>query len=161
MTYATLRSLLSMKMAGLDQAALLCRERLARRQEFAHSGADDILADSLAGRLHSFYGELERLLETIAAELDELPPGPRWHKKLLEVMALDVPGLRPAVLSASAREGLDELRAFRHLCRDLCGHTLRPERVFALAGRLAGTWDATRADLEQFIAFLAELDGRA
>lgn len=160
MTLATLRTLLARELAELEKILALCTDRLARRHDFRRAGTEDILADSVASCLHSFYSGIENLLGTIATELDELPQGPQWHKRLLVVMTLDVPGVRPAVLSEKSRTALDEFRAFRHLFRNLYTHALQPDRVFDLCGRLGAVWGEVRADLKAFIDTLGELDGQ-
>lgn len=54
---------------------------------------------------------LERMLE--------LPPrlGGEWHRALLADAALDVPGLRPAIVPAEALRDWFELLGFRHFLR--------------------------------------------
>lgn len=158
-SYATLRALISSQIEELAQTATRCSERLARRQEFAATGAEDILADSLASCLHSFYTGLESLLEAVAADLDELPDGAQWHKRLLQVMSMEVEGVRPAVLSRESYEALDDFRAFRHLFRNLYTHNLKPERVFELAQVLTPTWRLVHRDLVEFGEFLGGAGG--
>lgn len=54
------------------------------------------------------------------------------HEKLLQRLALDLPGLRPAFLPAPALpelSELSELRRFRHLVRHAYDLTLRAERL--------------------------------
>lgn len=41
----------------------------------------------------------------------------KWHKSLLQKMSLDIPGIRPAVISQKTFEMLDELLRFRHFRR--------------------------------------------
>jgi hypothetical protein len=76
--------------------------------------------NSLALNLHGFYNGLERIFETIARRLDPaFPSGDRWHHDLLEQMGQEIPGIRPAVLSAETVARLDEFLAFRHRVRNL------------------------------------------
>ena len=53
----------------------------------------------------------------------------RWHTELLRRMALDIQGIRPALLSTESTELLNELRAFRHLFRHAYGVRLDSSRV--------------------------------
>ncbi|MEW6218478.1 MAG: hypothetical protein AB1634_02965 [Thermodesulfobacteriota bacterium] len=159
MSLRSLQALIQGEIQALEQTVALCSSRLARRQELAASGSEDILADSLAACLHSFYSGLEGLLETVASELDELPRGAHWHRQLLVLMTVAVEGARPAVFTQDSYAILDELRAFRHLFRNLYLHTLRPERVFELTAALAFAWPGVRADLEEFLRFLGTTHG--
>ena len=56
---------------------------------------------------------LEHLFEKIAALVDEsIPTGSNWHQELLRQMNIEVPGVRPAVISAELRTALEEYRGF-------------------------------------------------
>lgn len=52
-----------------------------------------------------------------------------YHEKLLQRLALDLPGLRPAFLPTDAVAELSELRRFRHLVRHAYDLTLRADRL--------------------------------
>jgi hypothetical protein len=68
--------------------------------------------------LHHAYGAVEAALSRVARELEgSLPTGPNWHRELLEAMALDLEGVRPALLSQTSLAGLRRLLAFRHFFR--------------------------------------------
>ena len=56
--------------------------------------------------LHDFYAAVEqRIFERIADETGEgRPRAADYHARLLEAMGLDLPGLRPAVLSEISRQ---------------------------------------------------------
>jgi len=75
------------------------------------------------------------------------PSGERWHRDLLEQMAREVPGVRPAALSAESAERLDEFLAFRHRVRNLYGFNLEEKR-------LPQAWQSARVDIESFRSLL-------
>jgi hypothetical protein len=84
----------------------------------ARQSSDDLYLDSVALNLHGFYAGLERLFELVATTVDgTLPQGANWHQVLLQQMAAEVPGVRPAVISENGRDALDEYRGFRHVVR--------------------------------------------
>jgi hypothetical protein len=113
--------------------------------------------NSLALNLHSFYNGLERIFETIARRLDPVfPSGERWHRDLLEQMEQQIPGVRPAVLSARSVERLDEFLAFRHRVRNLYGFNLEARRLHELLERLPEAWQSARADIETFRSLLQQ-----
>jgi len=159
MSYAPLLALLSSELDEIDRTAKICVDRSRKRAQFAASEAEDILADSLAACLHSFYSGLENLFQAIALELDEgLPKGEKWHKRLLTQMSVEIPRVRPAVISRRSFDYLEAFRAFRHLFRNLYTHNLAPERVFALAASISDAWQPVLNDLRAFLRFLEELD---
>src|SRR5687767_11326036 len=80
----------------------------------------DAFLNSVALNLHSFYNGLERAMELIALEMDEgTLGGETWHIELLRQMTLELPSVRPAVLSAETGRNLDEYRKFRHRVRNI------------------------------------------
>ena len=152
-----LPSLIRREILELDRLVETCLRRYGRREELIRSGAEDILADSLATCLHSFYTGLERVLEAIVREIDGARSRSReWHRELLQAVSVDHPGLRPRVLSEEAFKTLEEYRAFRHLFRHLYTHTIDPMRVFALMESLGKTWRLAKRDLENFLLHLEE-----
>ena len=72
-------------------------------------------------------------------------------------MALDVPGVRPAVLGEPALQALVPYLGFRHRFRNLYLFDLRPEPILGLLAGLPEAWDTVRADLDAFVTFLREL----
>jgi len=110
--------------------------------------------------LHDYYTALEKIFETVATRIDRsLPRGETWHKDLLEQMTLDVPGLRPPLISAATARRLDPYRGFRHVFRNVYGYNLSPARVMELLKDLPGTATAVKDDLARFTSRLGELMG--
>ena len=80
--------------------------------------------------LHDFYTGIEKILESIAKEIDRrLPTGEEWHSELLHQMTLDVPGLRPPVICSMTEKRLREYLGFRHLFRKRYGFELDWEKM--------------------------------
>ncbi len=141
-------------------------ERLVQRALSAWQQAkpmpdQSIYMDSVALNLHGFYSGLERLFELVARHVDDIrPSGKTWHRDLLQRMASDIPGVRPAVISESCCLTLDELRRFRHLVRNVYAMNLVPEKMAGLVSALPGLWPRLRDELLAFSRFLEAL-GRA
>lgn len=75
--------------------------------------------------LHDFYTGIEKIFASIAKEVDNrLPMGEEWHSELLHQMTLDIPGLRPQVITANTEKKLREHLGFRHLFRKRYGFEL-------------------------------------
>lgn len=61
---------------------------------------DDYYLDGVALNLHGFYSGCERIFTHIAETVDgNLPRGADWHRLLLQQMKMEVPSVRPAVIS--------------------------------------------------------------
>lgn len=83
------------------------------------------LLKAIAADIEHAYTGVERAFLVIAAEIDEsVPRGMDWHEQLCRQMFIALDGIRPAVLEASLRDVIDELRGFRHRVRNLYGADL-------------------------------------
>jgi hypothetical protein len=93
-------------------------QRLDRTEERAASGSDPEAVAATALYLQHFYTGIEDALLRAAEALDgAVPSGEDWHRLLLEQMALDIPDVRPALLTLDLHRHLDVLRRFRHRVR--------------------------------------------
>lgn len=107
--------------------------------------------------LHDFYTGVERIFQKIAIELEgDVPKGSAWHKDLLDDMALEIREVRPAVISESLREDLDEYLRFRHLFRGSYGFDLEPERMRSLFDQLEYVFGEFEREMGIFIQTLSE-----
>jgi hypothetical protein len=136
-----------------ELARLLERAEEAWRQ--AQQTGDDLYLDSVALNLHSFYAGLERLFERIGSTVDgELPRGENWHQVLLDQMASEVRTVRPAVISESTRDTLNEYRGFRHIVRNVYATRLDPVKIEKLVQAASPTFGQVHAELIAFAEFL-------
>ena len=143
------------RLAELTPAVAHVRAEIGRDLDHA-----PLFRESLALKLHNFYGGVERILQLIAVELNGgLPSGADWHKRLLDRMAQAREG-RPAVVSAATAARLREFLGFRHIVRHLYGFELDPKRLDALAAQYPVTWAAVQPEVEQFIGWLRDLAER-
>jgi hypothetical protein len=72
-------------------------------------------------------------------------------------MSRDLVGIRPAVISQTSAEGIDEFRRFRHLVRNAYAIDLVPEKMAGLMAALPAVWPGLRAELMAFADFLDAL----
>jgi len=113
----------------------------------------------VAVTLEHYFTGCETLLERIAREFEGPPtPSPRWHQELLETMALDIRGIRPAVLRGETASELRELLAFRHFMRHAYAVELRPARLAELAELLVSVHPKLGQDLDAFTQLLEATD---
>jgi len=119
---------------------------------------DEEISESAALRLHNFYTGCERIFKLIASEVNGvLSQNLDWHKRLLNQMALEVPGIRPAVISPATRTVLEELLNFRHVIRNIYGFELKPERVEELVAITIDLFPRFVSEIETFNAFLLDI----
>jgi len=123
--------------------------------ERASHSNDDFYIDGVALNLHGFYSGFERIFTHIAETIDDnLPRGENWHELLLKQMMSEVPGIRPAVISAETGRLLDELRRFRHVVRNVYTHNFNPENIRKLIGYASDAFERLKAELTAFMKFL-------
>lgn len=146
-------------LAGRILAELQDLSSLVQRAEQgwikAMESRDDFFFDGVALNLHGFYSGLERIFERIASAVDDMTPGgANWHQELLSQMAIDIPDVRPAVISAEMKEALESYRGFRHIVRNVYAYHLRPEKMAPLIENLRNVFDVIEKEITAFAGFL-------
>jgi hypothetical protein len=151
-------------LAGRIRQDLVELEQVVERVERAvqahrlHTSEQDLFLDSAVLNLHDFYTGLERIFTHIATNMDQtVPTGPDWHRELLRQMTVEIPGLRPSLLTIAMAGDVDEFLRFRHVVRHLYAFELEPDRVERLANRLRPMFREISGSLIGFAAFLDEL----
>lgn len=112
----------------------------------------------LGYHLHNLYSALEDLFREVANTFENrIEPAEAYHRELLRRMSIEVPHIRPKVLSSASLQVLEELRGFRHVFRHSYTYTLDKERVDRLRQRVIAQWQDVENDLSGFEAFLDAL----
>lgn len=116
------------------------REHNLRAWGRIEAGADDVVDyGALAFTIHTLYGVLENYFLRISKFFENNLPTDGWHKALVERMALDIEGLRPALLSdGEGKEDLLSVLKFRHKFCHLYGEDLDPEQTSRVQMHLTG-----------------------
>ena len=144
----------------LDRVARVVAE--AERGAVAFRSVSPSLLElrGLGDVIHDFYTGIERIFEKVAPELNGgVPAGPAWHRELLDNMTLDLPGVRPALVSAETARVLEEFLRFRHLFRNLYGFEIEWSRLRPLLERVGPAWNAFATDATRFLEFLDAASG--
>ena len=123
----------------------------------AQESADDLYLDAVALNLHSFYSGLERLFELIATSIDgSLPQGANWHTVLLERVAMEISGVRPAVISGTTRDALGAYRGFRHVVRHVYAFRFDAAKMQYLVEEMSAVFTQAQSELLAFADFLKQ-----
>jgi hypothetical protein len=118
--------------------------------------SDDLYLDSVALSLHSFYNGIERLFEAIATLVDgSRPETANWHQTLLAQMSVEMPAIRPPVISAETYAVLDSYCRFRHVVRHIYGFQLDADQLLPLVETASAAFAQTSSELALFAQFLA------
>lgn len=153
--YHTLAQRIRQEANELDHALTI----IQRHWQSSKTAVDqDAYLNSVALNLHGFYSGLERIFELIAVDLDGVKlGGEHWHTELLRQMSLDLPQVRPPVLSRETAERLDNYRKFRHLIRNIYTTNLVPSELEKLVVALPPLWSQTRDQLSALVNYLDQL----
>jgi len=112
----------------------------------------------LAYLLHNLYCSVEDIFREIAKTFENKLENPaKYHRELLKRMHMDIPGIRPKLLSSQSYHALDELRGFRHIFRHAYDYELDPERIDSLKQKIIVKWDYIKKDMCRFISFLNDI----
>jgi hypothetical protein len=105
--------------------------------------------------IHSFYSGLERVFEKISSSVDGArPQGINWHQELLSQMAIELPNVRPAVISEKTRELLEPYRGFRHVVRNVYTYHIVPEKMKPLARGIRPVFKQVEKEFTAFSRFI-------
>jgi hypothetical protein len=142
-------------------------DRLVARANRAVSAAKtnlqdaDLFLDSASLNLHDVYSGCERVFKQIAATVDgSVPTSAEWHRELLNQMELDLPKVRPPVLTRETIQRLDEYLRFRHVVRNIYTFSFDPERIGRLVNELEGVFEQVKQELSTFAEFLETVSGK-
>lgn len=84
--------------------------------------------------LHHAYCAVESILVRVVRQLEgAIPEGADWHQSLLHSAALELPGVRPVILSRQTVDALRPLLGFRHFFRHGYAVALDPLRLADLS----------------------------
>ena len=118
----------------------------------------DLYIDSASLNMHDVYSGFERIFKQVAATVDgNVPSNAEWHRDLLEQMNLNLPKVRPPVLSSGSIEQLDEYLRFRHVVRNVYTFSFDPERIGRLVKELESVFDQVQSELLAFADFLEKV----
>ncbi len=91
-------------------------------------------AEACAYELARFYTVIEKSFERVCVAFENhFDKRQDYHERLLQRIAVDLPGIRPALVPAAELGALRDLKGFRHVVRHAYALMLRPTRLAELA----------------------------
>jgi hypothetical protein len=115
-------------------------------------------AAQAAVALHHAYCAIESILLRVTRQLEgSTPEGPEWHQALLHTAGLEIPSVRPALLSRESVGSLRRLLGFRHFFRHGYAVPLDPVQLADLRREARELAPRLRNELDQLDALLAKI----
>ena len=129
-----------------------------KAEERIQAGADDYLDYAALGyTIHNLFSLMENSCFRIAKFFENHISDESWHKELLDRMRLNIDGVRPAFLSDETYYLLDDLRAFRHLFRNLYARPLDRDRILLVQKKTPKAITGFNKAVEKYLVFLIKL----
>jgi len=148
-------AILASRILNEISALKLVIDRVESAWKAATRSNDELYYDSVALNIHSFYSGIERIFERISSAVDgSLPQGINWHQELLNQMAIEIPKVRPAVISEKSRELLEPYRGFRHVVRNVYTYHIMPDKMKPLAKSIRPVFKQVEKELSAFSRFI-------
>ncbi|HRO23725.1 MAG TPA: hypothetical protein PLR07_05440 [Promineifilum sp.] len=153
--YLVLAARIPQELAELNQVISRAeRGNIAAKQ---HAEDSDLYIDAVALNLHDFYTGLERIFRQIVTTVDRsMPASEAWHRDLLRQMCVELPGIRPRVLTEVTCTALDDFLRFRHVVRNVFAFQLDGDRVGHLTLEARTVFDQLYSELMMFVIFLEQ-----
>lgn len=131
---------------------------LSQMEKYYQTHAADLLEGewgalaAVSSGIHNVYNGMEDILLSIARDIDGyVPTGSSAHQDILDQMATEIEGTRPALLSGELYDALLEIKGFRHLVRHRYGFDLKPDRVMA-------NFELAKSTVPAFISAVIQLE---
>lgn len=104
--------------------------------------------------LHNFYNACESIFRSVARAFENQIDSAAWHASVLKRMKLDIPSVRPPVISEELYRLLDDFRAFRHVFRNAYSFELDWAKERLVAEKLPSAVAKVKAEVAAFYAAL-------
>jgi hypothetical protein len=121
---------------------------------------DDLDLMMMGSCLHGLYNSFEAYFLRVAKFFENNVDQHAWHRDLLDRMTLELPGIRPALISEPAvAERIDELRRFRHVFRNLYKTRIKAAKLRIVNDSADGLDEAFLPMHDGFMNWLETLAG--
>jgi len=122
------------------------------------AGAVDFLDYAALGyTIHNLYSLMENGCFRIAKFFENNLSDESWHRELLDRMKLNIEGVRPQFLDNETYIILDDLRAFRHLFRNLYARPIDRDRILLIQKKIPKAISGFNKSVEKYLIFLIDL----
>ncbi len=123
-------------------------------------GATDYLDYAALGyTIHNLFSIMENGCFRIAKFFENNLSENEWHKELLDRMRLNIEGVRPAFLDEETYYLLNDLRAFRHLFRNLYARPIDEDKILLIQKNIPKSIEGFKKAVRNYLLFLADLKG--
>ena len=138
-----------------EDCRVLVESAAAARERFG-SGTDPEL-EACAFQLSRLYNVVEQMALRIAKAFENnIDDEHGWQMELLRRLSLEIPGVRPALLSPELLSDLQDLRGFRHVVRHAYDLTLKKEKMAPLLDAAQRTAQRLPASCESFFSIVSK-----
>lgn len=144
--------LLKVDLEGQMNIVRQIHQKLLDRAERLQQMNDDAILESSAYQIHNLYCAVEDLLKIVASCFENnINSSSQWHSLLLQRMTMEIPGVRPALLSSDSYTILNALRGFRHFFRHAYGASIDSDQLKINLDKALKLKEHLDHDIHQFL----------
>jgi|JFJP01.1.fsa_nt_gi hypothetical protein len=143
-----------------DAARELFETNARAKGRIDHGAVDQLDYMALGYTIHNLYGVIENACLRISKFFENGLPSESWHRELLNRMLLEIPNIRPSFLTRDEFNLLDDLRAFRHVFRNLYNRPVDVDRLELIERKVPAVMAGFDAAVSRYESFLSNLRTR-
>ena len=128
-----------------------------KNNEFVALGKTTASAMVISQVIVDFYTCLETFFFRVSQEFENKLINDKWHKELLQKMALNIPGIRDRVISETTKNQLSEILLFRHFRRYYFNFDYDWEKLDLVESKYRQVYSPLRSEILAFVEFLRHL----
>lgn len=118
---------------------------------------DELDFAGLAYTIVNIYNLMENYFLCVAKGFENAIERDHWHKDLVKRMSLEIEGVRPALLETRDVPLIDEIRAFRHVFRNIYQGELDTRKLKLVDSRMPEAIRVFRSAHERFAGSLVRM----
>jgi hypothetical protein len=141
----------------IEKLKQLHDQHLADFPETPENEPTNVEKAAIGYTLHNFYNGCENIFRAVSEYYENNLNSPRYHRDLLERMTLDIPKIRPRLISDRLFVDLDDFLAFRHKFRHLYSFEIEWEKEKQVLDKYNSTHKKMLRELQQFLELLDRL----
>ncbi len=141
----------------LNEISLFCQELGEKTGNPGEQNRTNALA--VAGTIENYYTCSETIFLRICQLFENNLNPEKWHRHLLDKMNLEIPDIRPAILSDKSAALFDEILRFRHFKRYYFHLEYDWDRLDFLMKKVKELHAIFGSELNTFIQYLQKISG--
>ncbi|MCK4797329.1 MAG: hypothetical protein KAT05_08100 [Spirochaetes bacterium] len=126
-------------------------------KKIGHINPDEFDWASLGYTIHNLYNLLENYFLRISKFFENDLPTLSWHKELVDRMTIEIDDVRPALFDRKLEKEISELRAFRHIFRNIYQSELDTDKLKGISKKIPEIIERFKQCHDDFVVKLEKI----